>query len=268
MRGFFEMIVICSMSYALVTGAATGMGVEYARQLAKRGYNLILVDINPRVEQTAQQVQTQYNVFTRSIVMDLGTADAADTLYQQCRQENLPVEVLINNAGLYHDSDILDDSVEFNRTILTLHVLTPAMLCRLFGEDMRQQGKGYILNVSSITAHIFIQRLGTYGSTKAFLSAFTRSLHIEMKAYGVNVLAVHPGAVDTGLFSIPRWVTKAGLALGIIITPQYLVKRALHALFAGRSSITVPWLWSKLLLILIALIPTAILRLIRKMKIF
>ena len=90
------------MSYALVTGAATGMGVEYARQLAKRGYNLILVDINPRVEQTAQQVQTQYNVLTRSIVMDLGTADAADTLYQQCRQENLPVEVLINNAGLYH----------------------------------------------------------------------------------------------------------------------------------------------------------------------
>ena len=89
-----------------------------------------------------------------------------------------------------------------------------------------------------------------------------------MKAYGVNVLAVHPGAVDTGLFSIPRWVTKAGLALGIIVTPQYLVKRALHALFAGRSSITVPWLWSKLLLVLIALLPTALLRLIRKMKIF
>ena len=255
-------------SYALVTGAATGMGVEYARQLAKRGYNLILVDINPKVQQVAEEVSSRYSVQARTIIMNLSTEQAADELYQRCKQEGLPVEVLINNAGVYHDSDILDDSVEFNRTILTLHVLTPAMLCRLFGEDMRQRGKGYILNVSSITKRIAIQRLGTYGSTKAFLSAFTRSLHIEMKDYGVNVLAVHPGAVDTGLFSIPQWVTKAGLALGIIVTPRYLVRRALHALFAGCASVTVPWLWSKLLLLFIALLPTSLLRLIRKLKLF
>lgn len=254
--------------YALVTGAATGMGVEYARQLAERGYNLILVDINPKAEKVAKDVSAQYGVQARTVIMDLGTGHAADELYERCRKDNLTVEVLINNAGLYHDSDILDDTVDFNRTILNLHVVTPAMLCRLFGEDMRRRGRGYILNVSSITAHIAVQRLGTYGSTKAFLSAFSRSFHIEMKGYGVCVLAVHPGAVDTGLYSIPKWMTRAGLALGMVVTPRYLVRRALHALFAGRASVTVPWLWSKLLLLGVALIPTCLLRLIRKLNLF
>ena len=244
------------------------MGVEYSRQLAARGYGLLLVDINPVVEQVARQVTEQYGVQVRTHLMDLGTPDAAEELYGFCHQENLPVEVLINNAGVYHDTDILNDSVAFTRTILHLHVTTPAMLCRLFGEDMRQRGKGYILNVSSITAHIAVQRLGTYGSTKAFLSAFTRSLHIELKDYGVRVLAVHPGAVDTGLYSIPRWLTKAGLATGFIVTPRYLVRRALGALFAGCPSVTVPWLWSKLLLLVVGCIPTVILRLIRKTKLF
>ena len=255
-------------SYALVTGAATGMGAEYASRLARRGYNLLLVDINPAVEQVAGQTATQFGIQARTLLMDLGTPDAADRLYRFCHQENIPVEVLINNAGVYHDSDIIDDSLDFNRTILHLHVTTPALLCRLFGEDMKKQRKGYILNMSSITARIAGQRLGTYGSTKAFLSAFSRALHVELYGYGVRVLAVHPGAVDTGLFAIPRWLTRIGLALGIIVTPQYLVRRALRALFAGRASITVPWLWSKLLLIIIALIPTPLLRLIRRLHIF
>ncbi|MBP5476062.1 MAG: SDR family NAD(P)-dependent oxidoreductase [Paludibacteraceae bacterium] len=255
-------------SYALVTGAATGMGVEYASQLAARGYNLLLVDINPAVEQVACQVAECFGITAKTRLMDLGTLDAAEDLYNYCHQEDIPVEVLINNAGVYHDKDIVDDTVAFTRTILHLHVTTPAMLCRLFGKDMRRRGKGYILNVSSITKRIAVQRLGTYGSTKAFLSAFTRSLHIELKDYGVRVLAVHPGAVDTGLYSIPRWLTKAGLALGVIVTPRYLVQRALNALFAGRASVTVPWLWSKLLLLGVALIPTALLRLIRKTKLF
>ena len=244
------------------------MGAEYAHQLAGRGYNLLLVDINPQVQNVAQLVSAQYQVQAQSLIMDLGTHDAADNLYLFCHEHNIPVEILINNAGLYHDSDIMDDTVDFNRTILNLHVVTPAMLCRLFGEDMRRRGRGYILNVSSITAHIAVQRLGTYGSTKAFLSAFSRSFHIEMKGYGVHVTAVHPGAVDTGLYSIPKWMTRAGLALGMVVTPRYLVRRALGALFAGRAAVTVPWLWSKLLLLGVALIPTCLLRLIRKLNLF
>ena len=254
--------------YALVTGAAHGMGVEYARQLAQRGYAVIVVDRDEAVQAVAKQIAEQYAVRAHAVVMDLGESQAADALYQRCHKEQWPVEVLINNAGVYHDKDIMEDSVAFNETILHLHVTTPAMLCRLFGEDMKARGVGYILNVSSITARMPIQRLGTYGSTKAFLSAYSRSLHIEMKAYGVRVLAVHPGAVDTGLYTIPRWLTRIGLALGIIVTPRYLVRRALHALFRGRQRVTVPWLWSHLTMALVALLPTCVLTTIRRLKLF
>lgn len=255
-------------TFALITGAAHGMGAEYARQLARRGYDLLLVDIQTDVNTLAQELAAQYKVEVHPHVMNLGREQAADELYQLCRQNSWQVEVLINNAGVYHDADIMTDTVAFNRTILALHITTPAMLCRLFGEDMKQRRKGYILNMCSITADMPIQRLGTYGSTKAFLSAYSRSLHIEMKDYGVYVLAVHPGAVDTGLFTIPRWLTRIGLTLGVIITPRYLVKRALGALFVGRQSITVPWLWGHVTILLVKVLPTGVLRLIRKLKIF
>ena len=177
----------------------------------------------------------------------------------------MEIEVLVNNAGVYHDRDILDDSEAFTSLILNLHMYTPAMLCYLFGQDMRKRGKGYILNVCSVTSKIVAQRLGTYASTKSFLAAFTRSLHIELKPYGVYVTNVSPGAVDTGLYNIKPIYTKIGKCLGIIASPEMLSKRALRALFHGRSKVTVPAVFWHLLTFIIQLIPTCVLRLIRRL---
>ena len=116
-----------------------------------------------------------------------------------------------------------------------------------------------------MTSKIVAQRLGTYASTKCFLSAFTRSLHIELHPYGVYVTDVSPGAVDTGLFSIPRWVTKAGKCLGIIASPERLARRGLFALFHGWAKTTVPTIFWKVLCFIILLIPTCLLRLIRRL---
>ena len=199
------------------------------------------------------------------LVMDLSRQSSARELYEYTRAEEIEIEVLVNNAGVYHDIDILDDSEAFTSLILNLHMYTPAMLCYLFGQEMRERKHGYILNVCSVTSKIVAQRLGTYASTKSFLSAFTRSLHIELKPYGVYVTDVSPGAVDTGLFSIPQWVTKAGKCLGIIASPQMLVRRALRALFHGRSKVTVPAVFWHILTFIILLIPTCVLRLIRRL---
>ena len=199
------------------------------------------------------------------MVMDLGQQSSARELYEYTRAQEIEVEVLVNNAGVYHDKDILDDSEAFTSLIMNLHMYTPAMLCYLFGQEMRERRHGYILNVCSVTSKIVAQRLGTYASTKCFLSAFTRSLHIELKPYGVYVTDVSPGAVDTGLFSIPKWVTKAGKALGIIASPEMLVRRALRALFHGRSKTTIPTVFWQVLSFIILLIPTWMLRLIRRL---
>ena len=252
--------------FALVTGASSGIGLEFARQLAARGYNLLIISNVLEINDAADSIHRDYpSLSIIPLVMDLSRQSSARELYEYTRAEEIEIEVLVNNAGVYHDIDILDDSEAFTSLILNLHMYTPAMLCYLFGQEMRERKHGYILNVCSVTSKIVAQRLGTYASTKSFLSAFTRSLHIELKPYGVYVTDVSPGAVDTGLFSIPQWVTKAGKCLGIIASPQMLVRRALRALFHGRSKVTVPAVFWHILTFIILLIPTCVLRLIRRL---
>ena len=252
--------------FALVTGASSGMGLEFANQLGKRGYNLLIVSNEEAINTRAEELKNNYPSLTViPLVMDLSKQTAARELYDYTHARDMTVEVLVNNAGVYHDRDILDDSEAFTSLILNLHVYTPALLCYLFGQDMRKRRKGYILNVCSVTSKMAAQRLGTYSSTKAFLNNFTRSLHIELKPYGVYVTNVSPGAVDTGLYSIKPWLTTLGKCFGIIVSPQTLVRRALRALFHGRSKVTIPTVFWHCLTTVILCIPTWLLRLIRRL---
>ena len=250
--------------FALVTGASSGMGLEFARQLAERGYNLLIVSNEECIKDVAKSiVDSQESIEVVPLAMDLGQQSSARELYEYTHAHGMEIEVLVNNAGVYHDKDILDDSEGFTSLIMNLHMYTPAMLCYLFGQDMKARGKGYILNVCSVTSKMAAQRLGTYGGTKAFLCHFTRALHIELRKYGVHVTDVSPGAVDTGLYSIKPVFTKIGKCLGIIVSPQTLVRRALRALFRGRSKVTVPAVFWHILTTIIQVIPTCVLRLIR-----
>lgn len=253
-----------SKNYALVTGASSGMGYCYAKQLAAKDYNLLIVSNEPAIHEKAEILRKDYPVEVISLERDLGIQTAAEELYAYCKDNKITIDILVNNAGVYHDRDFLDDSPAFNTLILNLHVLTPSMLCYYFGRDMAERGHGYILNACSMTNRIAVQRLATYAATKAYLCNFTRSLHIELKNKGVQVTDVSPGAVDTGLFNIHPALTKIGRALGIIVSPDYLVKRALGAMFRGRAKVTVPYVWSKLTILVVALIPTCLLRLIRR----
>ncbi len=257
--------------FALVTGASSGIGLEFAKQLAQRGYNLLIVSNVPEINVAAEEIKKGLGdervngLEVIPLVMDLSQQTSARELYDYAHAHDLEIEVLVNNAGVYHDRDILDDSEGFTSLIMNLHMYTPAMLCYLFGQDMRKRGRGYILNVCSVTSKMAAQRLGTYGGTKAFLSHFTRALHIELRKYGVYVTNVSPGAVDTGLYNIKPAYTRIGKCLGIIVTPKTLVRRALRALFHGRSKVTVPAVFWHILTTVIQCIPTCLLRLIRRL---
>ena len=256
------------MNYAIVTGASSGIGYEFARQLAQKGYPLVIVSNEETIVDCAAKLSEQYGVEAHGLVRDLGKQEAARELYDYCHKQGWDIEVLVNNAGVYHDKDILDDSEGFTSLIMNLHMYTPAMLCYLFGQDMRERRKGYILNVCSVTSKMAAQRLGTYGGTKAFLAHFTRALHIELKPFGVYVTNVSPGAVDTGLYSIKPAFTKLGKCLGIIVSPQTLARRGLRAMFHGRSKTTIPTVFWWVLCGIILLIPTCVLRLIRRLRLF
>ena len=199
--------------------------------------------------------------------MDLSAADAPEKLYHHCRAQGYQVDFLVNNAGVYHDRDFLDDSPEFNRLILMLHVHAPAMLQYYFSGDMAQRGRGYVINMSSVTSGFGIQRMSTYSSTKAFLKMFSRSTHIELYGKGVHVTCVRPGAIATGLYDLKPFALRTGLAVGYIMRPEILARKAVRAALKGRAQIT-PGFFTCLLQFLVGLIPTALLRLIRKLRIF
>lgn len=257
-----------SHPYALITGASSGIGLQYARELASRGYHLLIVSNEQAIEDRARELSEEFAIDVIALVRDLGKQDAAKELYAYCQSHGIEIEVLINNAGVYHDCDFIDDSESFNMLIMNLHMITPAMLQYYFSKQMKQAGKGYILNMSSITASIAVQRLGTYGATKAFLQNFTRSTHIEMKEHGVIITNVSPGAVNTGLYNIRSWLTQLGLSLGYIVSPEYLARKGVKALLKGKAKVTIPSFWNHILLFLVALIPTCVLRLVRRLKIF
>lgn len=254
--------------YALVTGASSGIGYQYARQLAQKGYNLLIVSNEAEAIAQKQQLLTQdYPVEVRALCRDLGTAGAAQELYGWCHEHQLEIEVLVNNAGVYHDRDFLEETSSFNETTINLHVLTPAMLTYYFARDMVRRHKGYILNMSSITSEIAVQRLALYSATKSFLKNFSRSLHIEVYHKGVYVTAVRPGAVDTGLYSLGRKATKTGLLLGYIVTPEKLARKGLRALFRGKAQVT-PGILNHVLIFIVSLLPTGVLRLFRRLDLF
>jgi len=261
-------IVETVKSYALVTGASSGIGYQYARELSSRGYNLVVVS-NEAVQlaEKAETLRAEFPVDVVDVTMDLGVQSAASELYSLCRDRGIEIEILINNAGVYHDRDFLKDSEKFNSLILNLHVFTPAMLEYLFGQDMVARGKGYILNMSSITSDIAVQRLATYSATKAFLKNFSRCTHVELYDLGVTVTCVRPGAVATGLYNLKPSAMKTGLIAGYIITPEKLARKALDAMFR-RKAVFTPGLSSKILVFLVKLIPTSALRLVRRLKIF
>ena len=257
------------MKYALVTGASSGCGYEYARILAQKGYNLLIVSNEEAIHKKADILRGDFPVNVISLVRNLGVQDAAKDLYNYCMDNHIEIEVLINNAGVYHDRDFMDDSEAFNMLIMNLHMITPAMLIYYFGQDMAKRGKGYVLNMCSVTADIAVQRLGSYGSTKAFLRNFSRSLYVEMKDKGVIITDMTPGAINTGLYNIKPWATKIGLLLGYIVQPNYLARRGVNAMFRGRAKVSVPFVWNYLLIWLVVLfVPTCLLRLIRKMGLF
>ena len=200
----------------------------------------------------AQNLKNEYGVNTRSHYADLSQPDAADLLFAYCKDNGLVVDVLINNAGVFFFNPYCETSTKRIDLMLNLHMITVAKLCRLFGEEMinRQlteqeqqekingckRKKGYILNMSSMSAWMAMPGIQTYNATKAFIYNFSKSLWYELKPKGVNITVMTPGAVDTALFGLAPNLRKLAVNLTVAIPPEKLVKRALRKMFKGKKA--------------------------------
>lgn len=222
---------------ALVTGASSGIGLQYATALARDYHTDLLLVSNQEQEQVAvaKQLAEQYNVKTIPLYRDLSKQDAAEELHQYCLDNNIEVDILINNAGVFFFNPLVETSMKRVELMLMLHVVTVAKMCRLFGEDMCKRGNGYILNMSSMSAWMAYPGIQTYNATKAFIYNFSKSLWYEFRPKGVGITVMTPGAVDTALFGLAPKYRKLAVRLSVSIPPEKLVRKALKRMFRKKK---------------------------------
>ena len=266
MKGFNEF-----RTYALVTGAASGMGRIYSLQLAQKGYNIIMVDINAAglqeterivreaIEASAEISREHKDAFRMlSIAQDLSVAEAADKIHAVTEAAGCVVEVLVNNAGVMYCQGIAETSERMLNIIMMVHMYTPLMLCRKYVVGMKERKCGYILNISSLAAWMIWPGIGMYGHTKRFVRNYSRELRIECQKTGVSVTNAYFGAVDTPLIPLKESLRKLARALAVMIRPETAVKRALNATFCRRRG-TMPGLLNKIFLPFILIMPDCLL---------
>ena len=222
---------------ALVTGASSGIGLQYATALA-RDYHTDLLLVSNQLEeqkQVALKLAEEYGVKTVPLYMDLSLPDAAEQLHSWCFGQGLEVDILINNAGVFFFNPLVETDIKRLELMLMLHVVTVAKMCRLFGEDMCRRGNGYILNMSSMSAWMAYPGIQTYNSTKAFIYNFSKSLWYEFRPKGVGITVMTPGAVDTALFGLAPKYRKLAVNLTVSIPPEKLVVKALRRMFKKKK---------------------------------
>lgn len=258
-------------TYALVTGAASGMGRIYAERLATKGYNVVIVDINAKgLEETEaivkasiaanneipENIKKAFKVL--AVVQDLSVMDAADQIWEKTEAEGCTVEVLVNNAGVMYCQGIAETSERMLKLIMMVHMNTPLMLCRKYVNGMKERGCGYILNISSLAAWMSWPGIGMYGNTKRFVRDYSRELRIECQKTGVSVTNAYFGAVDTPLVPLRDDLRKLARGLTVMIRPEKAVERALKATFKRRRG-TMPGLLNKIFWPFIVILPDCLL---------
>ncbi|WP_244227799.1 SDR family NAD(P)-dependent oxidoreductase, partial [Corallococcus aberystwythensis] len=224
---------------ALVTGASSGLGEVFARELAARGMDLVLVARSEdRMRTLAEELSKAHNIQAEVIALDLGREGAGRELHARCQEKGLRVDLLVNNAGFGTHGAF--DAAPFARQHeqVMLNVTSLVDTSHLFLPDMLARGMGGILNVASIAGFQPVPYMAIYAASKAFVLSFTEALFEETRERGVRVLALCPGPVRTAFFDV---VGTQQAAVGPMATAEEVVLRALKALDQGRASVVPGW---------------------------
>ena len=258
-----EMLV----KYALVTGASSGIGRHISEELARRGYSIIAVSNQyEQLQVLKKELEKKYSIAVIPFEINLAKPGAGNKVFNYCLKKGYDVEVLVNNAGILVVGEAVRIDSSTAETILQLHIITPALMCRLFGGNMAERQKGYILNVSSISAVMPYPTISFYGPTKTFLRYFSRAFRSEIAPYNVKVTCLLPGATHTALYDTYNINVSLAMKLGIMKKAQYVARAGIKALFAGRAE-SVPGLLNKLVIRLLPLIPDFIIIRINRRRI-
>jgi hypothetical protein len=219
---------------ALVTGGSSGIGRAIARELASRGFDAVLVsERKNELRETQRHIESSGPSCVDLIEADLSAPGGAERVFGFCEAKGVRVDVLVNCAGIYANvEDEIADAASAAR-LLEIHVQSLTKLCLLFGSRMIERRRGWILNVSSISAFFQDPSSLTYGPSKRYVLSLSKALHASWREHNVKVCCLVPGGVKTGFFSDNR-VFVPSIVRSLLITPERCAEIGLRALFGGR----------------------------------
>ncbi len=227
-----------AQQWALITGASSGLGREFARALARRKIHLILAARREQpMQELAEELRRRDGVEVVVEAIDLSRPSSATALQVRLEQRGLSPDILINNAAFGLSGEFLEQEPERLREMLQLDIVSMVELTHVFGRRMSKEKRGNILLVASLAAYQPDPLLAAYGAAKHFVLAFGVALHVEL-AGKVGVTVVSPGLMDTEFNQVSGFRPKASLRPSIV-SPARVAERGLRAMFAGRSSVIV-----------------------------
>jgi uncharacterized protein len=227
------------MKTALITGASSGIGAAFARELATRKTNLVLVARSQdKLQQLAEQLQEQFQINTQVIVQDLSQPGAAQAIYDAIAHSNLTIDLLINNAGFGDYGKFLDRELSKQIAMIQLNITALVELTYLFLPAMKQRQSGAIVNLSSIAGFQPLPYMSVYAASKAFVLSFSESLWAEYKDSGVSILALCPGATESNFYKVAQFPSSfASKNSAGYTSAEAVVKDALKALDKNQSNL-------------------------------
>ena len=223
---------------ALVTGASSGIGLEFSRRLAALGINVVLVsNQQEQLDDATAELRSAYPALKfYSVFKNLADADSAEFLLGYCLKNGIAIDILINNAGIFNFKKVIDMTPERLNLFVDLHMRSVTQRCRTFALDMLERGcKGYILNMASICCWMPMPGIAAYAATKAYIRVFSRSMYLEMKDYGISVTVACPGGISTELFGLSPGLRRLAVRIGALTTPQRFARNALRRVFNRRK---------------------------------
>lgn len=216
---------------ALVTGASSGIGRDMAKELAKRGYNLILVARdNKKLEEVSEEIKNNYKVEAKIIQKDLSTKQNCIDLYNEVKNED--IDILINNAGFGVHGPIIETDLNKEVNMLETNIMAVHILMKLFLQDMVKNNKGKILNVSSMAAFSPGPLMAGYYSSKAYVYRLSECVKTELKMMksNVKISVLCPGPVRTNFNKVAN-VNFAAPSLSSDVVAKYAIKKMLRGKF-------------------------------------
>jgi short-subunit dehydrogenase len=249
---------------AFITGASSGIGATFAKHLAAKGYDLVLVARRKdRLEKIADQLQREYGIQARVLPADLSLTSAVEQVCEEIIR--LPeLEIIVNNAGFGTQGKFLHVPFEKHQAMLDIHIMAATRLAYAALQVFAAKGRGAIINMASLSAFVPFPGSVNYHATKAYLVAFSEGLQTELRGTGIVVQALCPGFTYSNFHDTPELsqFRRNGLPSIAWGSADQVVETSLKALETGRLIVVPRWINRMIALLARGLLTGSIVRMV------